>query len=119
MAKKFNSENNKKNDCYYVEMFMCGCSSCSHCDEPCVGKENCDHYISGNDYFSKMLSGEIREQAQTEDKAVVKERIRKNLTPEKTKKQQKYEAKQEALKLGDGTGYTFMDDPRFKDLFKD
>ena len=35
----------------------------------------------------------------------------------KTKKQQKYERKQEEAKLGDGTGYSLKDDPRFKNLF--
>lgn len=108
----------KKNDCYYIEFDTCTCSSSKYCDKYCVGADKCDAYVSGDDYFAKMMDGGMEQASADEDSRERQARIRKNLSLGKTKKQQKYDRKQEEARLGDGTGYSMKDDPRFKDFFK-
>lgn len=107
----------KKNDCYYIEMDVCTCAQSKNCDKYCAGAENCDYYVSGDDYFSNMMSGNLVQSMATEDPKERNARIKKNLSLGKTKKQLKHERKEEEAKLGDGTGYSLKDDPRFKNLF--
>lgn len=106
-----------KNNCYYLEFDTCTCSSSKYCDKYCQGSENCTNYISGDDYFSKMMDGGMEQAASDENTKERQARIKKNLSLGKTKKQQKFERKKEEAKLGDGTGYSMKDDPRFKDFF--
>ncbi len=106
-----------KNDCYYYEMDVCTCSQSEHCDKYCVGADKCGSYVSGEDYFSNIMSGNMVQREADEDVKERNARIRKNLSLGKTKKQLKYERKEEEAKLGDGTGYSLKDDPRFKNLF--
>ena len=110
--------------CYYVDFNVCTCTMSRHCDNACAGADKCDNYISESDYFGKMMAGEIKENAPREDKAARQQRINKNLSLGKTKKQLKYEAKQKAEEErardeanGLTGGAALMDDPRFKDLF--
>ncbi len=107
----------KKEKCYYEDFSVCTCTMSPNCDNNCVGSE-CSCFISESDYFGKMMSGEIKEKAPSqEEEKLRRERINKNLSLGKTKKQLKHEAREEAKKNGVGTGYSLMDDPRFKDLF--
>jgi len=108
-----------KKDCYYVEMGVCTCAQSKNCDKYCVGAEECSNYVSGDDFFSNMMSGRVVEDsASREDERERNARIRKNLSLGKSKKQLKHDRKEEEAKLGDGTGYSMKDDPRFKDFFK-
>lgn len=106
-----------KKECYYVEMGVCTCSQSKNCDKYCIGADNCDNFVSGDDFFSQMMDGKLEQNVDTESAKERQARIKKNLSLGKTKKQQKYERKQEEAKLGDGTGYSLKDDPRFKNLF--
>lgn len=110
--------------CYYVDFGVCTCTMSRNCDNACAGATACDNYISENEYFGKMMAGEIKENAPHEDKTARQQRINKNLAPGKTKKQLKYEAREQAEKerardeaRGLTGGVSLMDDPRFKDLF--
>jgi len=108
----------KKEECYYSEYSVCTCNHSKNCDKRCVGAEACEQFISQNEYFNRMMAGEIMEKsAPEEDSKVRQARLNAKLAPEKTKKQLKYEARKEAEQYGDGTGYALKDDPRFKDLF--
>lgn len=116
--------NMKKAECYYEDYSVCTCTMSANCDKKCVGGQECPNYISGDDYFSKMLAGEIKENAPAEDRKVRQQRINNNLSLGKTKKQLKYEARQEAERErrkneeeGFASGFSLMDDPRFKDVF--
>lgn len=104
--------------CYYLSYSSCTCTGSRHCDNPCVGKDECENFISENEFFEAMMNGELRDTAPTEDKKERQERINKTMALGKTKKQLKYEQREEAKKRGDGQGYTLFDDERFKDLFK-
>lgn len=110
-----------KKDCYYKEFNTCTCARCTHCDSKCVGADACDCFVSGDDFFLKMMNGEIKEEKKTaEEVKADREKIRKNLSLGKTKKQLKYERRQEEAKNPSlGEGYALKDDPRFKDLFRE
>lgn len=110
--------------CYYADFGMCTCTMSKNCDNACTGADKCMNYISESEYFGKMMAGEIKENAPREDKAARQQRINRNLSLGKTKKQLKYEARQQAEKErardeanGLTGGVSLMDDPRFKDLF--
>lgn len=121
---KKNFKNNipaKKENCYYVDFDICTCGASHNCDKQCVGKEACDNFVSENDFFLQMMDGKgDLKQASNNDEAVKErqERIRKNLSLGKSKKQLKREQKIEDEKNGVGQGYALFDDDRFKDLFK-
>lgn len=111
--------------CYYLDYGMCTCTMSKNCDNACEGAEKCAQFISENEYFGKMMAGEIKENAPREDREARQKRINKNLAPGKTKKQLKYEAREREAKererdeaRGLTGGVSLMDDPRFKDLFK-
>lgn len=106
-----------KNDCYYFEMEVCTCRLSEYCDKYCPGTEGCGQYVSESEYFSNMIAGNIRQESSTETAKERNDVIRKRLSPGKTKKQLKHERKAEEAKLGDGTGYSLKDDPRFKGMF--
>lgn len=109
----------QKDKCYYEDFAVCTCSGSRNCDKTCKGHGECDDFISESDYFAGMMSGTIKERtAVQEDEKARRERINKNLSLGKSKKQLKYEQRREDEKNGVGTGYSLMDDERFKDLFK-
>lgn len=105
-----------KTECYYAEYGVCTCTYSKNCDNACAGQQACEKFISGDDYFAKMLAGELPKET-PENTVVKKKGIPAALMPEKTKKQLKYERRQEEKKNGDGTGYKLLDDPKFKDIF--
>lgn len=107
-----------KKDCYYVEMGVCTCAQSKNCDRYCVGSEDCGNYVSGDDFFSNMMSEKMEDTVNNEDVKERNARIKKNLSLGKTKKQLKHDRREEDARLGDGTGYSMKDDPRFKDIFK-
>lgn len=106
----------ENNDCYYINYSTCTCSSSPNCDRKCVGKEDCGQYISGDDYFAKMMDGTL-ETAAPEDTKERAAQVRKNLSLGKSKKQLKREQKLEDEKNGVGQGYSLRDDPRFRGMF--
>ncbi|MCQ2538510.1 MAG: hypothetical protein MJ124_08940 [Lachnospiraceae bacterium] len=108
-----------KSDCYYASYGSCGCSMSPNCNKSCVGKADCELYISEDDYFVRMMNGTLPEiKMPKEDPRKAREEIARKLTPEKSKKQLKYERRQEAKENGGGDGFSLGDDPRFKDIFK-
>ncbi len=108
-----------KCDCYYIDFSECTCSSAPYCGKACQGKDKCEWFISENDYFEKMMNGTLPEvKQQTEDPKKRQERINKNLSLGKSKKQLKYERRQEEEKNGGGSGFQLKDDPAFKDFLE-
>jgi len=116
MGKFLKDKKNKPVKCYYDDFGSCSCDFCEHADQDCIGKE-CRDFISEEEYFQRVMDGTVQETIRTEDPAQRKARLNKNLSLGKTKKQLKYEQKQEDIKNGVGTGYSLLDDERFKDLF--
>lgn len=107
-----------KSDCYYASYGACGCSMCPEHDKSCIGKDACQYYISEDDYFVRMMNGTLPEiKAPKEDTRKKNAEIAKKLTPEKSKKQLKYERRQEARENGYGEGYALGDDPKLKEIF--
>ncbi len=104
-------------NCYYVNFSTCTCNFSENCDKTCVGKELCGQFISENEYFEKMMSGTLPVNEVKEDKKEKQARINSALSLGKTKKQLKYEARKEAEKRGDGSGYNLFGDEKFKNLF--
>ena len=108
-----------KCECYYVDFSECGCSASPYCGKTCPGKDKCEWFISENDYFERMMNGTLPEvKQQAEDPKKRQERINKNLSLGKSKKQLKYERRQEEEKNGTGSGFQLKDDPAFKDLLQ-
>lgn len=106
-----------KIDCYFNEFNSCTCGQAESFQKTCAGAE-CEYRISEKEYFKRMMDGTLPQEKQMRDDSPEKKaEIRKKLSPEKTKKQLKYERKQEEKKMNPGTGYSLKDDPRFKDLF--
>ncbi len=109
----------KKDDCYYSEYSVCTCNYSSNCDKRCVGGDLCQQFVSQNDYFNRMMAGEVMEPSAKEEDAKTRQaRINEKMSLGKSKKQLKYEARKEAEKNGDRISYTLKDDPRFKELFE-
>lgn len=108
----------KEERCYFSEFSTCTCSYSAQCDRQCVGAAECGDYVAESEYFSKLMNGEIKESRETtEDKKERQARINSKLSPGKTKKQLKYEQRQQDIKDGKGTGYSLADNPNFKGLF--
>lgn len=108
-----------KSACYYENFNTCGCPGASEYNKACRGKESCERFISEEDYFVRMMNGTLpEEKAEREDPVKARAEIKKKLSPGKTKKQLKFERKQEEATYGDGSGFSLKDDPRFRDLFK-
>lgn len=111
--------------CYYIDFGMCTCSSSKCCDNACIGTENCSNFISEGEYFNKMMAGDIRANVTPQEKAEHRQKINKLLSPEKTKKQLKFEAREREAKERErdeargltGGGGSLRDDPRFKNIF--
>lgn len=103
--------------CYYQSYRICSCNQSEHCDNQCVGAQECEHFISENDYFLRVMEGKIKP---ADEKKAVKSgstNAYKNLALGKSKKALKREAKLEDEKNQVGSGFSIKDDPRFKDLF--
>lgn len=110
--------------CYYAEFGTCTYNASGYCNWQCVGREKCRDFVSESEYFSRSMAGTIKENVPKEDPKVRQQRINSALSLGKTKKQQKYEARQKAEKererdeaRGLKGGAALADDPRFKDLF--
>lgn len=119
MKKNIGTHSPKKENCYYVDFDICTCGSSENRDKRCVGKENCPCFVSENDFFLQMMDGKEEIKAAPEQLQERKERIKKNLSLGKSKKQLKREQKLEDEKNGVGQGYNMFGDERFADLFKD
>ena len=114
MAKE---KNIKQVDCYYRSYSVCTCNQSEHYNNACAGSEECERYISENEYFTNMMSGKIQPEAEKAAQKTTSTQTYKNLSLGKSKKALKREAKIEAEKNGAGSGFSIKDDPRFKDLF--
>lgn len=110
----------KKNtsNCYYNNYSICTCKSSKNYDQRCSKESGCDDFISENDYFIAMMNGQKIEQDEVIQKKESKQVDYKKLELGKSKKALKKEAKAEAERNGTGSGFSLMDDPRFKDLFQ-
>jgi len=114
---KANEKNKKEESCYYKSYSVCTCTQSEHYDNKCAGCEECDRYVSENEYFMNMMSGKIKPEAEKTTQKTTSAQTYKNLSLGKSKKALKREAKIEAEKNGEGSGFSIKDDPRFKDLF--
>lgn len=115
--KNIQNKNSNKNECYYINYSLCTCNMCKHQNERCVGQEACENYISGSDYFMRMMNGESMEQEIKSQQKENKPAKQCDLSLGKSKKALKREAQLEAEKNQSGSGFSIKDDPRFKDLF--
>lgn len=109
-----------KEVCYYADFNVCTNRYAKFCNDACVGKEGCSRFMTESDYFTASMNGTLNEGPTEEEKRAEQERIRKVLTPGKSKKQMKREAKLEAEKnrISETGGFSLGDDPVFKNLFK-
>lgn len=119
MKKNIGKQAPKKENCYYVDFDICTCGSSENRDSRCVGRENCEYFVSENDFFLQMMEGKEEIKPGPEQVKERSERIKKNLSLGKSKKQLKREQKLEDEKNGVGQGYNMFGDGRFDDLFKD
>ena len=108
----------KKESCYYLDFGVCRNEYSKWKGKACGGKD-CGHYLSENDYFAAVMNGTLKEGRTEEEKRADRERVLRELTPGKTKKQIKREAKMEAEKnrISETGGFSLGDDPAFRDLF--
>lgn len=118
MQQKGKNKNQKENACYYVSYTLCTCNMCNHLNERCVGKEECENYISEGDYFMRMMNGEAMDKEIKSEQKNSEPAKQYNLAPGKSKKALKREAKLEAEQNQSGSWFSIKDDPRFKDLFQ-
>ena len=103
--------------CYYKSYSVCTCNQSEHCNNKCVGREECERYVSENEYFMNMMSGKIQPESEKSVQKTTSAQTYKNLSLGKSKKALKKEAKMEAERNGAGSGFSIADDPRFKELF--
>ena len=118
MKKNFKNLTEHKEKCYYVDYDSCTCTASANCGKKCAGKENCQQFVSENDFFLQMMDGKTELKQNDEQLKERSERIKKNLSLGKSKKQLKREQKIEDEKNGVGQGYALFDDARFSDIFK-
>lgn len=118
MKQKGKMNSQKEISCYYQSYSMCTNNQSEYSNQRCPNSVDCQYYISENDFFTQMMEGKIKE----EDKKTVTQtktsNAHKNLVLGKSKKALKKEAKLEAEKNPQPSGFSLKDDPRFKDLFK-
>lgn len=119
MKQKFTKQAQQESACYYKNYSVCTCNRSEHFEKNCVGCDECEEFISENDYFSQVMSGKIKLEEEKATKSTTSSSAHKNLALGKSKKALKREAKIEAEKNHLGSGFSLKDDPRFKDLFSD
>lgn len=109
----------KRENCYYVDYGTCTNRLSRFFGKACPGREECPHFVSENDYFSRKMDGTLTEGKTKEELAEERRRVLETLKPGKTKKQMKREAKLEAEKnkISETGGFSLGDDPAFRDLF--
>ncbi len=104
--------------CYYEDFGSCTFKYSACFRNSCEGKGSCKYFVSENDYFLGMMNGTLKEEIPQEDAAEHRRRVESILKPEKSKKQQKYEARKAAEKEKEENsslgGFSLADDPAFK-----
>ena len=118
MKQNWKSNAKKEVACYYQSYSVCTSNQSEFCNKRCPGSAECQFYISENDYFTHMMEGKIKEEEPRATQQTLSATARKNLVLGKSKKALKKEAKLEAAKNPQPSGFSLGDDPRFKDLFK-
>ena len=106
-----------KNDCYYYSYGICSRKGFTHSEKACVGCSECEGYISENQFFLDAMNGTLPKDPIKTTQKVTSNQPNPNLIIGKSKKALKREAKLEAEKNNKGSGFSLLDDPRFKDLF--
>lgn len=109
----------KNEPCYYADFQVCNCNYCKNRNKACVGKENCNCFISEMDYFERSMNGTLEELVPKENVKEQRELIESVLRPEKSRKQVKKEAKKKEKELADGSGFSIGDNPAFQQFLND
>lgn len=117
MKQSGNKQKQTTPSCYYQSYSVCTCNQADCYNSRCENNTECEYFITENDYFTHLMEGKIKPQEEKSSKSNSGVNTYKNLTLGKSKKALKREARIEAEKHPEPSGFMVKDDPRFKDLF--